>query len=113
MTLSPFNAYARASQAGRLALLLRVRSSNSASARCLVRGGPQTAAKALYFTGNDLEAMYKRAKGLQCLLGASVHDAEGGGIVVRPWGERSFYAQDPWGNPLCFVEDGTVYTGWD
>ena len=35
----------------------------------------------------------------------------GGGIVVRPWGERSFYVEDPWKNPLCFVEEGTVYTG--
>jgi hypothetical protein len=24
-----------------------------------------------------------------------VHDAPGGGIVVRPWGERSFYGVDP------------------
>ena len=39
------------------------------------------------------------------------HDAPGGGIVVRPWGERSFYVEDPWKNPLCFVEEGTVYTG--
>jgi hypothetical protein len=28
-----------------------------------------------------------------------VHDAPGGGIVVRPWG-----------NPLGFVQEGTVYT---
>lgn len=32
-------------------------------------------------------------------------------IAVRPWGERSFYIQDPWDNPLCFVEYGTVYSG--
>jgi catechol 2,3-dioxygenase-like lactoylglutathione lyase family enzyme len=49
-------------------------------------GTPHPAAKALYFT-------------------------PGGGIVVRPWGERSFYVVDPWKNPLCFVEEGTVYTG--
>jgi hypothetical protein len=30
---------------------------------------------------------------------------------VRPWGERPFYAEDLWGNPLCFVEEGRVYTG--
>lgn len=51
------------------------------------------------------------ADGLQCLAQENVHDAPGGGIVVRPWGERSFYAEDPWKNPLCFVEDGTVYKG--
>ncbi|HWW61672.1 MAG TPA: VOC family protein, partial [Thermoanaerobaculia bacterium] len=72
---------------------------------------PHTAAKALYFTVADLEAIFARAKELGCLSQESVHDAPGGGIVVRPWGERSFYALDPWGNPLCFVEQGTVYTG--
>ena len=74
-------------------------------------GSPHTAAKALYFTVKDLEEAFKRAKELGCLSQESVHDAPGGGIVVRPWGERSFYALDPWKNPLCFVEEGTVYTG--
>ena len=74
---------------------------------------PHPAAKALYFTVRNLEAAFERAKALQCLSRENVHDAPGGGIVVRPWGERSFYAEDPWGNPLCFVEEGTVYTGSD
>jgi hypothetical protein len=30
--------------------------------------------------------------------------------IKRPWGEKSFYVVDPWGNDLCFVEDGTLYT---
>ena len=72
---------------------------------------PHTAAKALYFTVKDLETIFERAKELGCLSAETVHDAPGGGIVVRPWGERSFYGEDPWGNPLCFVEEGTVYTG--
>jgi len=33
-----------------------------------------------------------------------------GTVKKRPWGERSFYVVDPWGNDLCFVEDGTLYT---
>ena len=74
-------------------------------------GTPHSAAKALYFTVKDLDAAFARATSLGCLSRESVHDAPGGGIVVRPWGERSFYAQDPWSNPLCFVEEGTVYTG--
>lgn len=74
-------------------------------------GPPHPAAKALYFTVQDLEAAYERAKLLKCLSREDVHDAPGGGIVVRPWGERSFYVLDPWQNPLCFVEEGTVYTG--
>ena len=72
---------------------------------------PHPAAKALYFTVRNLEAAFDRARALGCLSREDVHDAPGGGIVVRPWGERSFYAEDPWGNPLCFVEEGTVYTG--
>jgi catechol 2,3-dioxygenase-like lactoylglutathione lyase family enzyme len=74
-------------------------------------GAPHPAAKALYFTVKNLGAAFERAKALGCLSQEDVHDAPGGGIVVRPWGERSFYAVDPWKNPLCFVEEGTVYTG--
>ncbi|WP_433173414.1 VOC family protein [Actinoallomurus sp. CA-150999] len=72
---------------------------------------PHPAAKALYFTVGDLEAVFGRAETLGCLSTELVHDAPAGAIAVRPWGERSFYAQDPWGNPLCFVEEGTVYPG--
>ena len=71
-------------------------------------GQPHPAAKALYFTVRNLEAVFERAKALQCLSRESVHDAPGGGIVVRAWGERSFYVEDPW---KCFVEEGTVYAG--
>lgn len=74
-------------------------------------GKPHPAAKALYFTVNKLETVFDRAKALNCLSREDVHDAPGGGIVVRPWGERSFYAEDPWKNPLCFVQEGTVYRG--
>jgi hypothetical protein len=31
-------------------------------------------------------------------------------VITRPWGERSFYIVDPWGNDLCFCENGTLYT---
>jgi predicted enzyme related to lactoylglutathione lyase len=74
-------------------------------------GQPHTAAKALYFTVNDLDAVFERAKELNSLSSEDVHGTSGGVVAVRPWGERSFYANDPWGNPLCFVEEGTVYTG--
>jgi catechol 2,3-dioxygenase-like lactoylglutathione lyase family enzyme len=72
---------------------------------------PHPAAKALYFTVRDLDGIHARAKALGCLSRERVHSDAGGEIVVRPWGERSFYAEDPWGNPLCFVEAGTVYPG--
>ncbi len=72
---------------------------------------PHTAAKALYFAVKRLEPVFARAQDLRCLSRESVHDAPGGRIVVRPWGERSFYAQDPWRNPLCFVDAETVFRG--
>lgn len=75
------------------------------------QGTPHPAAPALYFTVGDLEAVFERAESLGCLSTELVHGAPAGAIVVRPWGERSFYADDPWGNPLCFIEEGTVYTG--
>lgn len=74
-------------------------------------GTPHPAAKALYFTVNDLDAVFERAKSLGCLSSESVHGESGGQISVRPWGERSFYAEDKWGNPMCFVEAGTIYPG--
>jgi hypothetical protein len=74
-------------------------------------GAPHPAAKALYFLVDDLDAVHARAKALSCLSTEDVHGASGGEITVRPWGERSFYADDPWSNPLCFVETGTVYAG--
>jgi predicted enzyme related to lactoylglutathione lyase len=90
--------------------------------RCYFRAGAVTlqvveaapahpAAKALYFAVGDLDAVHRRASALGCLSGESVHGTPGGEPVVRPWGERSFYADDPWGNPLCFVDEGTIYAG--
>jgi hypothetical protein len=72
---------------------------------------PHPAAKALYFLVDELEPVYARAKKLGWLSKERVHGEPGGEISIRPWGERSFYVQDPWGNPLCFVESGTVYPG--
>src|SRR5262245_45940822 len=74
-------------------------------------GTPHPAAKALYFTVRDLDAVFARAKELGCLSGDDVHGVSGGAISVRPWGERSFYIEDKWRNPLCFVEEGTIYPG--
>ena len=74
-------------------------------------GVPHPAAKALYFLVRDLDAAFKRAEALGCLSMEMVHGVRGGAINVRPWGERSFYAEDKWLNPLCFVEEGTTYPG--
>jgi hypothetical protein len=72
---------------------------------------PHPAAKALYFLVDDLEPVHARAKALGWLSKDLVHGQVGGDITVRPWGERSFYAEDTWGNPLCFVQTGTTYPG--
>jgi predicted enzyme related to lactoylglutathione lyase len=72
---------------------------------------PQSCPKALYFAVPNLEEYHRRASDLGCLSDELVHGTPGGAMVVRPWGERSFYCDDPAGNPLCFVEDGTIYAG--
>lgn len=72
---------------------------------------PHPAAKALYFAVGDLDELHQRAARLGCLSADTVHGKAAGEPVVRPWGERSFYAEDSWGNPLCFVEEGTIYAG--
>ena len=72
---------------------------------------PHPAAKALYFLVDELEPLHARARELGWLSKERVHGEPGGEISVRPWGERSFYAEDPWGNPLCFVQTGTTYPG--
>ncbi|MFI5728754.1 VOC family protein [Kribbella sp. NPDC051587] len=74
-------------------------------------GPVQPLPKSLYFTVRDLDAVYARAQDLGCLATEQVHGQPGGEITVRPWGERSFYVNDAWGNSLCFVEAGTVYQG--
>lgn len=57
----------------------------------------------VYFAVDDVESTRRRV-------------AEAGGrdvtaIETRPWGERSFYAHDPFGNPICFVDTRTRFTG--
>ncbi|HEV7745574.1 MAG TPA: VOC family protein [Pyrinomonadaceae bacterium] len=65
----------------------------------------------IYFAVSNLEQVYSRAVELGCLSDEDVHGASAGEIVVRPWGERSFYVADPWGNGLCFVDENTLFTG--
>jgi predicted enzyme related to lactoylglutathione lyase len=66
----------------------------------------------VYFAVADLEAVYERAKKLG---GLSEEIGDGklpmGAIAVRPWRERSFYMRDPFGSPLCFVDEKTLFTG--
>ena len=72
---------------------------------------PQPLPDYIYFAVNDVEAVYGRARELGCLSSEDVHGENAGDLVKRPWGERSFYAHDPWGNGLCFVDENTLFTG--
>jgi len=65
----------------------------------------------IYFAVAELEGVFARASELGCLSSDDVHGASAGEIVRRPWGERSFYVYDPWGNGLCFVDEKTLFTG--
>ena len=66
----------------------------------------------VYFAVDDLEAVFQRAEQTG---GLSVETGDGelgmGQIATRPWGERSFYMHDPFGNPLCFVDATSLFTG--
>ncbi len=66
----------------------------------------------LYLAVDDLEATSERCR----VAGATfakedIHGEPAGKIVTRPWGERSFYVEDPFGNKLCFVDRPTCFTG--
>ena len=65
----------------------------------------------IYFSVADIADVHRRAAGLGCLSTGDVHGEAAGEIITRPWGERSFYAIDPFGNPICFVEESTIFTG--
>lgn len=66
----------------------------------------------VYFAVDDLEEIFHRAERFGD-LSADIGDGRlpMGQIEVRPWGERSFYLRDPFGNPLCFVDSRTLFTG--
>lgn len=57
-------------------------------------------------TGEPLETVRARA-----VVAGAIADDFRGAVGTRPWGERSFYARDPWGNRFCVVESGTEYRG--
>jgi len=67
----------------------------------------------IYIAVDDLEATFANAKAAGASLSAEVIPDVGplGQIARRPWGERSFYAKDPFGNPLCFVSRESAFTG--
>lgn len=58
----------------------------------------------IYIGVADLEAAFARAK----RTGATLLSDE---IESMPWGERLFYLRDPFANPICLVDDRTLFMG--
>ncbi len=56
----------------------------------------------VYFSVDDLETVFDRARRAGC----SQLDEK---IQTQPWGERMFYAHDPFGNPIALVDRRTVF----
>jgi catechol 2,3-dioxygenase-like lactoylglutathione lyase family enzyme len=67
----------------------------------------------LYIAVPDLEATFEacRRAGARFAEGAPPGVGPLGKIARRPWGEESFYADDPFGNGLCFVSSESIFTG--
>jgi predicted enzyme related to lactoylglutathione lyase len=57
----------------------------------------------VYFAVSDLDHVESRVRE----AGGEIDTA----IETMPWGERMFYAKDPFGNPISFVDQDTVYRG--
>ena len=66
----------------------------------------------LYFAVDDIEATYAACRQAGARMRAGdIHGEAAGEIHQRPWGELSFYAEDPFGNKICFVQRRTMFTG--
>lgn len=58
----------------------------------------------IYIAVTNLEKVYEKVINSDC----KYLDEK---IEQMPWGERLFYANDPFGNPICFVDETTIFTG--
>ena len=65
----------------------------------------------VYFAVDDLEARYGAVQEAGGSLSNEELHGPMGEIATRPWGERSFYFDDPFGNKICFVDRSTMFTG--
>lgn len=59
----------------------------------------------IYIATDNLETVHQKFIGSN-----SMHVDKS--IETMPWGERLFYANDPFGNPICFVDSKTIFTGY-
>ncbi|QDV92057.1 Glyoxalase-like domain protein [Phycisphaerae bacterium RAS2] len=75
-------------------------------------GRPTPLPEHLYLAVDDLEHVYIACQKAGAVFDTGdVHGDPAGKVATRPWGERSFYFADPFGNKLCFVDRRTVFTG--
>ena len=58
----------------------------------------------IYISVDDLEETFETVRGLN----PRRLDEK---IETMPWGEKLFYLNDPWGNPVCFVDNSTLFMG--
>ncbi len=58
----------------------------------------------IYIATDKLEEIFSKCKKSDCQYVDETID-------TMPWGERLFYARDPFGNPICFVDEKTKFTG--
>ena len=66
----------------------------------------------IYLAVDDLEGAFAACRTADATFSEEdVHGSPAGQIRRRPWGERSFYVLDPFGNKLCFVDETTKFTG--
>ncbi len=73
---------------------------------------PQPNVEWIYFAVDDVEEAHATciSAGATSSPG-EVHGAPAGQVVVRPWGERSVYLEDPFGNKICLVDRETMFLG--
>ncbi|TDQ29981.1 VOC family protein [Tenacibaculum caenipelagi] len=58
----------------------------------------------IYIATPNLDKIFEKIRKSNCLY---VDDK----ISSMPWGERLFYVNDPFKNPICFVDETTIFTG--
>lgn len=59
----------------------------------------------IYIATDNLESIHQKLIQLSECKYIDSH------INKMPWGERLFYANDPFGNPICFVDRKTIFSG--
>ncbi len=57
----------------------------------------------IYIAVNNLEEASEKVKDSGCKYAGEIEE--------MPWGETLFYANDPFGNPICFVDERTIFVG--